>query len=384
MRRRGVALTGLAMIIAGGIWAALAMAASSEVEIKKPSGKEEIVSIEESHTRLEDLPIRRREQGGPFACVRPKGDWRWRPRVDEHRSRRLDGSERIIRAEETPIFYIKGSNDEVTFYRPKTENGGAETRSASGGNLDMTYRVPLKVDSSDDSPKAGQTVTYSVSVPGGGPQSAYEFTWTPSSGTGGTGSTFDYTYPETSGEVTINVTAKRGSDNQTVGAAVKSNTVEAPPEEDTSGTGGTGFGSSGYDSGYDTSYDYPSASDYDSNFPDAKIPEDSVPDDVKTPDAETTPLEDAGVSVSGELLSATTPLPPSSGEAGETPEESAPDPEAAVEEAEEISAPGALIAAGVVVGLLGLGAGREMETVRPRRIRRPDLSGLRRLLPPWK
>ena len=105
---------------------------------------------------------------------------------------------------------------------------------------------------------------------------------------------------------------------------------------------------------------------------------------MKTPDAETTPLEDAGVSVSGELLSATTPLPPSSGEAGETPEESAPDPEAAVEEAEEISAPGALIAAGVVVGLLGLGAGREMETVRPRRIRRPDLSGLRRLLPPWK
>ena len=123
---------------------------------------------------------------------------------------------------------------------------------------------------------------------------------------------------------------------------------------------------------------------YDYDFPDSGGSTSDIPDTPKTPDPdETPPVEDFGTSVEGELLSATAPLPPSSGDAPPA-DEAAPDPEEAIEEAEEISGPGALIAAGVVVGLLGLGAGREMETVRPRRLRRPNMSGLRRLLPPWK
>ncbi len=150
--------------------------------------------------------------------------------------------------------------------------------------------------------------------------------------------------------------------------------IEAPPPENTGG----GYTSPG---GYSSGYTPPS--DYDYNFPDSGGAT-RTPRTPKTPDPdETPPVEDLGTSVEGELLSATAPLPPSSGDAPPA-DEAAPDPEEAIEEAEEISGPGALIAAGVVVGLLGLGAGREMETVRPRRLRRPNVSGLRRLLPPWK
>ena len=86
----------------------------------------------------------------------------------------------------------------------------------------------------------------------------------------------------------------------------------------------------------------------------AARPSQDIPDTPKTPDPdETPPLEDFGTSVEGELLSATAPLPPSSGRRPAAPTRLPPDPEKAIEEAEEISAPGALIAAGVVVGLLG-------------------------------
>ena len=152
--------------------------------------------------------------------------------------------------------------------------------------------------------------------------------------------------------------------------------IQAPPP---SNSGSSGFGGTG-----GTSYPGSTSPGYDYDFPDSGGSTSDIPDTPKTPDPdETPPLEDFGTSVEGELLSATAPLPPSSGDALPA-DETPPDPEEAIEEAEEISAPGALIAAGVVVGLLGLGAGREMETVRPRRLRRPNLSGLRRLLPPWK
>ena len=145
-------------------------------------------------------------------------------------------------------------------------------------------------------------------------------------------------------------------------------------------SGSSGFGGTG-----GITYPGSTSPGYDYDFPDSGgSPSQDIPDTPKTPDPdETPPLEDFGTSVEGELLSTTAPLPPSSGDALPA-DETPPDPEEAIEEAEEINAPGALIAAGVVVGLLGLGAGREMETVRPRRLRRPDLSGLRRLLPPWK
>ncbi len=222
-----------------------------------------------------------------------------------------------------------------------------------------------------------------MAVPkGNGPQNAYEFTWTPSSGSGGTGPKFKYTYPETSGEITINVTAKRGSDKQRVGAATTATNIKAPPQEN---NGSPSYGG-GYGTDYGSGYGGYSSPDYGSSFPDSGGTGSDYSDDTKTPDPdEAPPLEETGTSVSGELLSATAPLPPSSGDAAGAEAE----PDVAAEEAarrsEEVSAPGALIAAGVIVGLLGLGAGREMENVRPRRrLRRPNLSGLRRLSPPWK
>ena len=375
LRRQGVALAGLAMIVAGLIWAAVAWASTS-VEITKPSGSSVDITIREEEY---DVDQRYREgdeyvsrQGRSLGSVLERvgiKDREWISITVEG----LTVQNGSFRPKKPPIFFLK--DGDVRFYKPATSSDSYETRT---GSLDLFYRVPLEIKASDNSPKAGQTVTYEALVPEGGPQNAYEFTWTPSSGSSGEGPKFEYTYPETSGEVTINVTAKRGSDSETVGSSTAATTtIEAPPEEDTSGS--NGFGSS-----YDSSYNYtPPATDYDSNFPEYDNSDSSIPDDVKTPDPdEAPPVEDFGTSVSGELLSATAPLPPSSGDASEAPEQ--PDPEAAIEEAEEINAPGALIAAGVVVGLLGLGAGREMETMRPRRIRRPDLSGLRRLLPPWK
>ena len=366
------------MIVAGLIWAAIAWADTADFKVQKPSGKYETVTVDEDDTdtyktyRYDGAT----KEGRSVASVLKEvgiGNRLWT-------SITVDGltvKNGEFPNKKPPIFIVRG-DDDLTFYRPKTADDAADTRN---GIAVMTMRAPIDIDASDNSPKAGQTVTYTASVRGGGTGN-YEFTWTPSSGTGGTGSTFKYTYPESSGEVSINVTAKRGSDDETVGTATAAtHDIEyTPPSSNNSGFGGTGY-SPGYSP---PSTDY----NYDYNFPDS-APSQDIPD-TKVPEApepdETVPLEDLGTPVEGELLSTVAALPPSSGDASAASpvEEDEPNPEEAMEEAEEISAPGALIAGGIVVGLLGLGAGREMENVRPRRLRRPNLSGLRRLSPPWK
>jgi len=372
MRRKGLALTGLAMVVAGLVWAAIAWADTADFKIQKPSGKYETVTVDDEDGstyktyRYEGLT----KEGRSLASVLKEvgiGDQAWT-------SITIDGL--TVRNGEfpnkkPPLFIVRG-DDDLTFYRPKTENGPDESRP---GIAVMTMRVPIDIEATDNSPEAGQTVTYTATVVGGG-EGTYEFTWTPSSGTGGTGPTFKYTYPETTGEVTIDVSAKRGSDNMTVGTSTTAAVdIKAPPPDPSPGSSSS---SGSYGSGYTPS------SGFDYDFPNSGGSTSDIPDTPETPDPdETPPVEDLGTSVEGELLSATAPLPPSSGGA-QPADEAAPDPEEAIEDAEEISGPGALIAAGVVVGLLGLGAGREMETVRPRRLRRPNVSGLRRLLPPWK
>ncbi|MDQ2676399.1 MAG: PKD domain-containing protein [Actinomycetota bacterium] len=380
MRHRGIALSGLAMIVAGLIWAAVAWAATS-VEITKPSGSSVDIAIRE-----EDYDVDQRyKEGDEYVARQGRSLKSVLERVGikdrEWTSITVEGltvDNGAFRPKKPPIFFLK--DGDVRFYRPASGSEPFDTRT---GTLDLFYRVPLQIEATDNTPKAGQTVTYEASVPGGGSQDAFKFTWTPSTGSSGTGPKFKYTYPESSGEVSINVTAKRESDNMNVGTATAAtHEIEytPPPSNSGSGTGGLG-------SGFGSSFDYtPSSPDYDYDFPDTGNSSPDMPDAPKLPDSGETPsLEDLGTSVEGELLSATTPLPPSSGDAGAvSPVEETPDPEEAIEEAEQINAPGALIAAGVVVGLIGLGAGREMENVRPRRIRRPGLSGLRRLSPPWK
>ncbi len=189
---------------------------------------------------------------------------------------------------------------------------------------------------------------------------------------------------------------------QTISTKVKEDKDDDDGSGDGSGSGdgdGTGSGSgSGYDyggtgSGYNfgDGTDYSSGPNYTPNFniPDSGgsgrgQPDPSVPTD---PNEEPEIEEETGIPVTGELMSAVAPLSPSdSGDAATSAEDEAePDAEEIVEEAKEVSAPGALIAGGIIVGLLGLGAGRELETVRPRRLtKRPDFSALRRLSPPWK
>ena len=318
------------MIAAGLVWAAIAWAETADFKIQKPSGKYETVTVDDEDGstyktyRYEGLT----KEGRSLASVLKEvgiGDQAWT-------SITIDGL--TVRKGEfpnkkPPLFIVRG-DDDLTFYRPKTENGPDESRP---GIAVMTMRVPIDIDASDNSPEAGQTVTYTASVRGGG-EGNYEFTWTPSSGTGGTGPTFKYTYPETTGEVTINVSAKRGSDNMTVGTSTTAAVdIKAPPPEN---SGSSGYPPSG---SYSPGYTSPS-SGFDYNFPDSGGSTSEIPDTPKTPDPdETPPLEELGTSVEGELLSATAPLPPSSGDALPA-DEAAPDPEEAIEEAEEISGPG--------------------------------------------
>ena len=285
--------------------------------------------------------------------------------------------------EREPVFAFDGQQQNVFFLRPKKGDRPAVKESAN--NLRMNYRVPVDIEPPVDNPETGETIKFRVDAPG--PESQYQFEWSASSGETASGPTFEYTFPSSAGRVQINVEGSRGGQvqvEQTIGTPVKA----PPPPPSSSGSSGFG-GTGGFD--YDSGYSAPPSSDYnyDYNFPDSAAPSQDVPETKlpKTPDPdEAAPLEDLGTPVEGELLSTVAALPPSSGDAAAVPPEAedAPDPDQAIEEAQEISAPGALIAGGIVVGLLGLGAGREMENVRPRRVRRPNLSGLRRLSPPWK
>lgn len=384
MRRRGLALTGLAMIAAGGIWAAVALA-SSTVQVDGLKGTDS-VEIKEAKADVEDerynLPEGRKPVTG-YSLEKVLnqvdiGDAAWtRVFVPTPRGTIEVRRDEVFSGERLPVFALPKNGDDVFFIRPK--KGSRPAVIGRANNLRMNYRVPVEIEPELDDPETGETVKFRADAPG--PNDQYDFEWETSSGSTGTGPTFEFTFPSSPGRVQINVEAEKGGQivaEQTIGTPVK-----APPEEN---TGGSGFGGSSgsFGSGFGSDFSTPN---YSPNFPNPGDSSPNFPDDTsKTPDPdEAPPIEETGTSVTGELLSATAPLPPSSGDARGAEAKPEPEPKEAAEEAKEVSAPGALIAAGVIVGLLGLGAGREMENVRPRRfLRRPDLSGLRRLSPPWK
>jgi hypothetical protein len=279
------------MIATGAIWAALAVAASTDVEITKPSGKRVAVTIaghpETKEYRYEGEP----KVGVSLAAVLKDvgiGDRAWTTITAEG----LTVQNGSFANRKPPIFFMK--RDDVAFYKPKSKDSPASQRTAQGQFFAMSFRVPLEVEASDNSPKAGQTVTYEAVVPDGGPQSAFEFRWVPSSGSPSTTDKFEYTYPETSGEVTINVTAKRVSDGEVVGTAATGETVEAPPAS--SGTGGTGTTGTGFGTGpsFGTDSYTPPSGDFDTNFPDVGDSSSDFPDAPKAPKTDITPTEEAG------------------------------------------------------------------------------------------
>ena len=381
MRRSWVTLTGLGMILAGLIWAAVAWA-STTVQVDGLKGTKPV------EINYENSDIKGVRYTMPDGEKQNVTGWSLQKVLDNATVRdnwtrifiggievRKDEYESFS-SEREPVFAFDNSQQNVYFLRPKKGDHPAQTE--RNNNLRMNYRVPIEITPPLDKPETGETVKFRANAPG--PDSQYNFEWNASSGQTGTGTTFEYTFPSSAGRVQINVEGTKSGQVQaeaTIGTPVK-----APPPPPNSGSSGPSYTSPSYSS---PSYGTPPSSDYDYDFPDsgsnAEIPE-STP---KVPDTEeTAPLEDSGTDVEGELLSAIPPLPAESGDALPPGEELPPDPEAAIEEAQEISAPGALIAGGIVVGLLGLGAGREMENMRPRRLRRPDLSRLRRLSPPWK
>ncbi len=387
MKRRVIQLIGPVLIVVGVIWAAIAVA-STTVQITKPSGKSETVTINsnkyETHRYAEGGGYRNRT-GEPLSQVLKEigvtdDDW-----FSITINGLTVGNGAFKPNKRPPIFFVKGQ-DEIVFYKPKDAEGPYETRSAKGGsNLLMSFQALLEVEASDDTPKAGQTVTYETTVRDGGPQNGYEFSWSATGGspTSGSGSTFKYTYPESGGSVDITVTAKRASDGETVGTGgITSDKLDPKPQESASGTGGTSTGT--YGSGLGTGgYTYPDTTypSTEPNFPD--IPSDTP--DVKTPEV---PETATGQSVKGELLSLDTPVPSTPGQPAPEASPATPEPDmaAADDKPAEITGPGAVIGAGVIFTLLGLGAGREFETFSPKQMmRRPDFNRLRRIaFPRWK
>ena len=381
MRRSWVTLTGLAMIAAGLVWAAVALA-STNLNVR---------GFSEDNIDVKTIPNnvdRNYQIGSEFEHIEGVSLQRVLTKLgieSDEWTRIFIGNIEVWRDEEfsggrLPVFDFAGPNDaDMRFIRPKKGDAPAQIDRSNNQGLTLSYRAAIDIDPDViEDPETGDTVTFTASIPNGGPSNNYGFEWTASSGATATGKKFEHTLPSTAGRVQINVEATRSGSvvaEQTIGTPVK-----APPPPENNGS--SGFGGTG-GTGYTPSYTPPS--DYDYNFPDSGSNSDIPDTPLKTPDTEETPpLEELGTSVEGELLAAVAPLPPASGDALPPGEELPPDPEAAIEEAEEINAPGALIAGGIVVGLIGLGAGREMENVRPRRLRRPDLSRLRRLSPPWK
>jgi len=398
MKRRGVALLGLAMIAAGGIWAAVAWASTS-IEIEGPRGTSKTINVEDLNTDVENKNYR---VGDDFQTITGYSvkqilqalgisDSEWLTITIEDITVR-NGQ---FRDRKPAVFYVsENDDDKLVFLRPKSAAGPAVTDSADGGaNFDISYRVPLQIDPAEVDPDAGETIEFTATVPGGGAQNAYTFEWDAGTAGSGTGRIFEVTYPNTDGQVKVSVRASRAGTD--VGVVTVGAKIDAPENTGGSGSGSFGsgsFGSGGFDSGYTPPSDFGGdfgGSDFGGSNPDPNFPD--PPDD--TPEDSAIPEETSGVSVSGELLSQISALEDGNGEEGLAGEEDAaeedaaepPRDEATFEKNEEVTAPGVLIAAGVVVGLIGLGAGREIEDVRPRRfLRRPDLSGLRRLLPPWK
>ena len=391
MKRRGVALLGLGMIVAGLVWAAVAMAGTT-VNIFGPKGNQtvDVADIPNNVKDTYNVDGRPQEiEGDSLQHVLNKLGIE----SDEWTQILFDGGD-VGNGEKfvddlSPVFYVNNAGD-VVFLVPKKE--GAEAQKYGDPNLRFTLRGRIDIDPDELDVEQGDTETFNATLVDGGPQNDYSFSWSASTGETGSGRTFDYTF-DTAGRVEIKAFAERQG-NVVAQGAIATPVKEPPPENNgtggTGGTGGIGTGGTGYDSGYnyDSGYTPPSdfGGDYDSETPN---PEENFPDPPKeTPEDTTLPEATSGTSVSGELLAAEAPLEPESGgdaSAGGEEASEAPEDEVVFEENEEVTAPGALIAAGVVVGIIGLGAGRELEDVRPRRFfRRPNFSGLRRLLPPWK
>ncbi|MDQ3728562.1 MAG: hypothetical protein M3355_03120, partial [Actinomycetota bacterium] len=381
LKRQGLTLSGLVMVVAGCLWAAVALA-STEVDILGPKGNEtvDVAEIPDNvKNKTYNIDGQPQEIDGDSLqhVLNSIGI-----ELDEWTRTFIDGG--VVRNGEkflddrVPVFFVN-NDDDVVFLIPKKD--GEEAQKFQG-NLDFILRGAIDIDPDEVNATEGDTETFDATVVDGGPQNNYTFAWTASTGETGAGRSLELTF-NTSGRVEINVEAKRNGNvvaEQTIATPVK----EAPPE----GTGSSGVGTSGSSFGGDVGGFTPPAESFDSNFPSAgsSTPTPNFPDAPEPPGDTTVPEEELGTSVTGELLSAIAPLEPSSGKDSSGAEDTlAPETPFAEPENEEVSAPGALIATGVIVGLLGLGAGRELDNVRPRRfLRRPDLSALRRLSPPWK
>jgi hypothetical protein len=287
--------------------------------------------------------------------------------------------------DETPPAFFDDQGD-ATFIKP--DRGGEDGEIIRNSPSVAASRYSVSISPADEEIDAGDSIDFTAAVRGGS-AGGLKFRWGGTGLAGKSGRSVTYRFPK-KGRKSVHVTVSReGTVVATAGTDVF---VDRKPDDDDTdgddgssnpGTGGIGIGDT------DTSTDStdttttpsftPPATTYDPPSTTPSTPPSTPASPGTTPDdSDPAPAPPPLTEVSGELLADTSPLAPapsdSAAAGSETSEETADDPELAIS--------GAVVAAGLAALLLGLGAGWEFERIHPRRLRRrPDLSGLRRLLP---
>lgn len=292
--------------------------------------------------------------------------------------------------DQVPVFYDE--NGQVTFAVPETDDDDAD-RLTSTLVDDMEARAfglaEIKVSPASAKIDPGEKVSFTSKLKGdiAGDPDDVKYSWSAQGGSTGKGPDARLSFPEKTGRYSVSVTGT--NDGQVVAAGAATVTVGDPdePPEEGDGGGGTGAPAGG---GFGGGGGIPGSSFPPSSFgpgstlpddfggqgiPDNAFPGGELPDDFGRGDE----LPAApGVQINGELMSAAAAVAP------ETPQEASPSAsEGVVVEENHFTLPGAVLAAGIVIGLMGLGASREyggFGRLRDLAAKLP-LGRLRRLLP---
>jgi hypothetical protein len=386
-------ILGFAAVLGLGVWVAVAIAAT-RVTVYSPDGDRKQVNVADADEDVTDetymVKSREVQVTGPSlrSLLRRAGVGYGSWRSVEIGSATMTQREYEKYGSQTPPAF--NVDDGGTFVIP---NRGNQPGREIGGRLTVeAFAVERGVVVNPGSPtvKAGASVTFTPE-PFGDISGTLRYVWTLEGQDRKTSRQATYRFPKR-GTYDVDVTVT-GQDSRATGGAVvtvdpkKSDETGDDDEDegdDDSATGGP-TDSGGVGSPYTppaTDSDYPTP---DSDFP--TTPDTPAPTAPTAPDLEPGAPGFSGVSVAGDLMSATAPAPGAGDdeEPFELPAVGAGTPQF---EDPEFTVSGAALLVGSVLGLVGIGAGREFERLDPRRwlkrrrwMKRPKLSALRRLLP---
>jgi len=262
-----------------------------------------------------------------------------------------DGPPVIYRDEEGRVIFLRPERRDGEKYNAKDVFGTKEGTPLVITEFDEQL-LGLKISASETEIDPGDSVDFTAKLtqPSG---SNAQIAWTATGQDGKSGTSVTYKFPD---EGTFSVSARVTDENDRVGEDSVEIQVGDPVESDTNQDGG-GLNNDLYAPDTGPYYGPGGATP---NFPDLPDTGARFPDQppVKIPDP-----GDAGVQVTGELLSETGPYVPPA------PEELVGARSGTPEQGASWTLPGIGLGASLVVGLLGFGAGREFEHLPVQRLR---------------